>query len=391
MAAHPTHVGDAPELALGAIDVRALARRAALPAAVVAVLAVAVVAGAGPLRAFGDALARAVQADPRWVGGAAVLELLSFAGYIALLWLVASRATRRVDLRASAQITLGGAGATRLLPTGGVGGVALTLWALRRAGLGGREATRTLLAFLVVLYSVFLGAIVAAGGLLALGIAHGDGPLSLSAVPAAGAALGILLPLAAAARRPARGVAGAAEAGTVRPGRAARARARLDDAAGVLGGAVRDALGLVRSGDPRLLGALAWWAFDAAVLWAMLNAFGTPPGLVVVVLAYFVGQLGNTIPIPGAVSGGIVGVLIAFGGPADLALVSVLAYRAIAIWLPASVGLAALRPLQRTIAGWKAGDATAPQPPALALAPRPAGIPARAPGAPAPEPLPIAA
>ncbi|HSD76662.1 MAG TPA: hypothetical protein VLA98_04635, partial [Solirubrobacteraceae bacterium] len=82
MAAHPTHVGDAPELALGAIDVRALARRAALPAAVVAVLAVAVVAGAGPLRAFGDALARAVQADPLWVAGAAVLELLSFAGYI---------------------------------------------------------------------------------------------------------------------------------------------------------------------------------------------------------------------------------------------------------------------------------------------------------------------
>ena len=44
----------------------------------------------------------------------------------------------------------------------------------------------------------------------------------------------------------------------------------------------------------------------------MLHAFGAPPPFAVVVLAYFVGQVGNTIPIPGAVSGGIVGVLVAF-------------------------------------------------------------------------------
>ena len=90
----------------------------------------------------------------------------------------------------------------------------------------------------------------------------------------------------------------------------------------------------MRSADPRLLGAFAWWGFDVAVLWAMLNAFGAPPPLAVVVLAYFVGQVANTIPIPGAVSGGLVGVLLAFGVDADLALAAVLAYRAIAIWLP---------------------------------------------------------
>jgi hypothetical protein len=75
------------------------------------------------------------------------------------------------------------------------------------------------------------------------------------------------------------------------------------------------------------------------------------------VLAYFVGQVGNTIPIPGAVSGGIIGVLLAFGVDADLALVSVLAYRAVAIWLPASIGLAALGRLRRTIARWTREDA----------------------------------
>jgi hypothetical protein len=57
------------------------------------------------------------------------------------------------------------------------------------------------------------------------------------------------------------------------------------------------------------------------------------------------------------VSGGIVGALLAYGVQADLALVSVLAYRAIAIWLPAAVGLAALGALRRTVARWTLEDA----------------------------------
>jgi uncharacterized membrane protein YbhN (UPF0104 family) len=347
-----------------ALDVRAVARRVAVPAAIVAT-AVAVVVAAGPLRAFADAFARALDADPRWVAAAAVCELLSFAGYVALLWLVGGRATPRLGLRASAQVTLGGAAATRLLPTAGVGGAALTLWALHRAGLGARAATRTLLIFLVILYAVFLGAIAAAGTLLALGVAPGNGPLALSAVPATGAGLVLAAGLALAARRPA--PADAETGGTSAARRTVRTQIR--DGAGVLGSAVREALALVRSADPRLLGAVAWWAFDAAVLWAMLHAFGAPPALAVLVLAYFVGQIGNTIPIPGAVSGGIIGVLLAFGVDAELALVSVLAYRAIAIWLPAPIGLAALARLRRTIARWTPEDAPhtatpAPAPPA---------------------------
>ena len=55
---------------------------------------------------------------------------------------------------------------------------------------------------------------------------------------------------------------------------------------------------LVRSADRRLLGAVAYWVFDAAVLWAMLHAFGSPPSLPVVALAYFVGQIANTLPLP---------------------------------------------------------------------------------------------
>jgi uncharacterized membrane protein YbhN (UPF0104 family) len=304
------------DLALPAFDARALARRAAPAAAVGTVAVAAIVLAGGP---FAHALERAAGADPRWVVSAAAFEALSFVGYVALLWLVGGRATSRLGLRESAQVTLGGAAATRLLPAGGAGGVAVTVWALRRAGLDSRTAARTLLGFLVVLYAVFFGAIVAAGVALALG----GRPLALGAVPAGAAGLAILAALVAGWRR-----------------------------IGVLGEAVRDAIVLVRSADARLAGALAWWAFDAAVLWAMLHALGTPPALPVVVLGYFVGQLANTIPVPGAVSGGMTGVLVACGVDADLALASVLAYRSIAIWLPAPVGLAALGGLRRTVRGW---------------------------------------
>ena len=359
------------DILVPAFDVRALAKRAAVPAALAAAAATAIVVAGGPLHAFAHALRRALDADPRWVVGGAVFELLSFAGYIALFWMVGSRATKRLGLAESTQVTLGGAAATRLLPTAGVGGAAVTLWSLRRAGLGTRGATRTLLGFLVVLYSVFLSAIAVSGGLIAVGLAPGDGPLALSALPAALATLAIVASLALGARR---------------PGAAPRRAARLRDATDVFGAAVRDAIAHVRSADPRLLGAIAWWTFDAAVLWAMLNAFGAAPPFAVVVLAYFVGQVGNTIPIPGAVSGGIVGVLVAFAVPADLALVSVLAYRAIAIWLPAPIGLVALGSLRRTMTRWSEEDA-----PAESAAPAAAPVPVARTPRPCPEPALLAA
>jgi hypothetical protein len=53
------------------------------------------------------------------------------------------------------------------------------------------------------------------------------------------------------------------------------------------------------------------------------------------------------------VSGGIVGILVAFGVGADVALASVLAYRSVAIWLPAGIGLASLPSLRATMQRWR--------------------------------------
>ena len=336
----------APDNLLPALDLKALARRAALPAAIAFAALAAIVLGGGPLQAFAHALDRVLDADPRWVVAAAAFELLSFVGYISLLWLVGNRASERLNLRASAEVTLGGAAATRLLPTGGAGGAAVTLWSFRRAGLSTPAAAHTLLTFLVLLYSVFLGSILIAGAVIALGIVPATGPLLLSAIPAAGAGLAILAALALAARAPSK------------------------ERTVALGAAVREAIVLVRSGDARLLGAVAWRAIDAAVLWAMLHALGAAPSIAVVVLCYFIGQVANTLPLPGAVSGGMVGVLLAFGVETELALSAVLAYRSVAIWLPAPIGLAALGGLRRTVAGW---GGQKPQPrPAPAVRPVPA-------------------
>jgi hypothetical protein len=95
------------------------------------------------------------------------------------------------------------------------------------------------------------------------------------------------------------------------------------------------------------------------VLWATFQALGAPPSLAVLAFAYFAGQVGNTIPLPGAVSGGMVGTLLAFGVAPDLALSAVLAYRAVAIWLPAPLGLAALGALRSRVARWAREDVEA--------------------------------
>ena len=111
----------------------------------------------------------------------------------------------------------------------------------------------------------------------------------------------------------------------------------------VAGGPLRafaDAFGRAVDADPR-------WVVAAATF-EVLSFVG-----------YVVGQVANTLPVPGAVSGGMVGVLLAFGVDPALALAAVLAYRSVAIWLPASVGLAALNGLRRTTARWSAEDAPA--------------------------------
>ena len=68
-------------------------------------------------------------------------------------------------------------------------------------------------------------------------------------------------------------------------------------------------------------------------------------------MAYLVGMMANSIPIPGgflAVEGGLAGMLALFGArPAALVIAAVLVYRAISLWIPATIGSVAFLSLRR--------------------------------------------
>jgi uncharacterized protein (TIRG00374 family) len=119
---------------------------------------------------------------------------------------------------------------------------------------------------------------------------------------------------------------------------------------------LHDAIKHLRSRDPALLGAVAFWAFQIAVLWAAFRAFGDAPPLAVLIQAFFVGMLGNLLPIPGGVGGvegGMIGAFAAFGVDAGLAVVAVLVFRALTFWLPLLPGVIAFFRLRARVEEWR--------------------------------------
>jgi membrane protein DedA with SNARE-associated domain/uncharacterized membrane protein YbhN (UPF0104 family) len=285
--------------------------------------------------------------DPAWLAAAGLAEILSYAGYIALLRIVFSGAVR---WRESFMITMAGVAATRLLATAGAGGIALTGWALGRLGLTARAVARGLVAFMVILYSVYMAALLVLGLGLGTGLLNGGRSLLLTLVPAALGAVVVSLALAIAHApgRIERRLRSLAAGG----GRMRRPLGWLAEVVADGGVGVRFAIELVSQRPVTLLAAAAWWGFDIAALAAGFHAFGAAPDATVLVMGYFVGMLGNLLPLPGGVGGvegGMIGAFVAFGQPTSLALVAVLAYRLVSFWLPTVVGGPAYLALRRTL------------------------------------------
>lgn len=88
------------------------------------------------------------------------------------------------------------------------------------------------------------------------------------------------------------------------------------------------------------------------ILWASFRAFGPAPALAIVWIAYLIGELGGLIPVPGGIGGidaGLVGTLVLYHVPVSSAVAAVLAYRAIALLVPALVGSVAFVMLRRVL------------------------------------------
>jgi uncharacterized protein (TIRG00374 family) len=298
---------------------------------------------------------------PGWLVLALVFECLSFGGYVILFRTVFVRGASPIGWRASYEITMAGLAATRLFAAAGAGGVALTAWALRRSGMEPRVVACRIVAFLALLYAVYMGSIVIFGLGLYVGLFNGPAPFAITVVPAIFALvlIGVFLAMTLlpgdAERRITQWAGGSS--------RAARVMAKLVTIPAAAASGVRTAIALVRDREWGVLGAVAWWAFDIATLWACFHAYGpNPPPFAVIVLAYFVGMLGNALPLPGGiggVDGGMIGAFAALGVSSDYAISAVLTYRAFAFWLPTLPGAIAYFQLRRRVAVWREEHRTA--------------------------------
>ena len=304
-----------------------------------------------------DTWERLNHGEPGWLVVAALLECASFAGYVILFRTVFIRGESQIDWRESYQITMAGLAATRLFAAAGAGGVVLTAWALRRSGMERRIVACRMVAFMALLYVVYMAALVVDGIGLWTGLFPGGGSFAITVVPAifGGVAIAVGLSISLIPSDLERRLLRAARGHRRR--RLARTAARAATVPATMASGVRTAIALFRNRQVGLLGAVVWWGFDISVLWACFHAFGAnPPPLAVIVMSYYVGTLANTLPLPGGiggVEGGMIGAFIAFDVSGSLALVAVLTYRAFSFWLPTVPGAVAYWQLRRTVARWR--------------------------------------
>jgi len=292
--------------------------------------------------------------DAWWLAVAGVMEVLSIVGYIAMFQGVAVPEGSPITWRESYQITMAGLAATRVFAAGGAGGVAVTAWALRRSGMARREVAERMVAFLVLMYGVYMLAMIVCGVGLYVGLFPGAAPFAITIGPAIFGALVILLVTAIAfvpedleqRLRPL----------SRRNRLLQRWIPRLATVPARLSGGIHFAWRKLRNPDVAMFGSIAWWGYNIAVLYAAFRAFGQAPPLAVLIQAYFVGLLANLLPLPGGiggVDGGMIGALVAFGVSGSLALIAVLTYRFFAFWLPTIPGAIAYFQLRRTVHRWQ--------------------------------------
>ena len=140
---------DSRQVAHGDLEVpeelsgRSLRRRLllALGIVLVVVAVVTLLPGLGALRT------RLSQAKPAWLFLGVGLKVLSGLGYVAVFRMVFCR---RMTWRVSYQIGMSELGANALFPTGGAGGLALGVWALKRGGMPAPEIARRSVAFFLL-------------------------------------------------------------------------------------------------------------------------------------------------------------------------------------------------------------------------------------------------
>lgn len=312
-----------------------------------------------------DAFGTIEKGDLDWVLVALLFNILAFAAYVALFRGVVAEKIIHLRWAESYQITMAGLAATRIFSAGGAGGIFLTYWALRKAGMERRLAAGRMVAFLVILYSVYMVALIVFGILLRTGVLPGGGKVSTTIIPAALAGAAILI-VALLALLPG-DIEGRIEGAL--SGRFAKFAKRAASAPATFAQGTRDAMAFAedpKSGILALSGAIGFWAANIGILWASFQAFHVEVPFGVIVQGFFLGMVANLFPLApggvGAVDAGMIGAFVLFGIPAAEVFAAVLTYRVIAFWLPIPPGIIAFFQLRHTVARWEAEGRSVPLP-----------------------------
>lgn len=262
--------------------------------------------------------------NPIWLVAAVALELGSCLGYV----IVFRRFFPEPPQRVGRQVAWIAMGASAVLPGGNLSSPASIGWLLRHHGIGARrlvERSGALLSFLILFGFVVNG--LAAAFLLA-GVGPGPHDLAHAGIPilvslfVIGSAIGVML--------------------IARHHRGRFATTARSVAAALEGG-------WQSLSDPhwRLLGAVGFQCLDIAALWAACRATGHHVGALPLAVAYFIGYVATLIPMPAGLAvldSGLAGALVLYGFSPAASVSAVLAYHAIAIWVPALGGLVAWLP-----------------------------------------------
>ncbi len=306
-------------------------RSGLVTAAVLSILLGGLVLAVPGLGSIGHRVAHA-----RWgwivLGGG--LELASCIGYVLAFQAIFDRLpTGFAALVATAEQAFGA-----VVPVGGAGGIAAGGWLLSRVGMPVRVVAERSAVLFLLTSATNVVTLVLAGAGLGIGLFAGPHNLALSAVPAV-VGLVVLLAFIALALR-----------ASAKPGSGASLSARaLRATAGASATTLR---AIERPGWRLAVGALAYLLCDMAVLWLAIYALGWSVPVAPLLLAYLIGYLANTIPIPGGVGvldGGLAAALILYHVPASVAVAGVLLYHALALWIPAVTGTAGFVGAQRMI------------------------------------------
>jgi hypothetical protein len=281
-----------------------------------------------------------------WIVGAVLLELVSELGFVYAWREIVDpqrvlerdgRGERVADRVAWAQL-----GGGLVVPGGSYGGMGVGGLILHRFGMATDLIARRQFNLSFLNTAVSALALIVFGVGLATGLFSGEPNLLLTLLPAALAVMGMAAALAIALH-----MASYAE----------RLRPKHPKGAGVitaLANAVGDTkLLVVGRRHPILIAAIVYLLFEVLVLWsAFLAVHANPvPGFPLVVMAYVIGALGGSLPLPAAIGtvGGVAGMLVLYGVDHNPAVAAVLLHQAIGMLVPLTGGAIAYTLLRRRL------------------------------------------